>query len=86
MNGDDYNYIVPKNGLAFIKSLPIVFRNNISTIIFKYDDYLSINDWGKYYYNKRHHLDSLLKVKNRKLCTMIFQNLTILTYSIWIKF
>ena len=67
MDEEDYRYIVPKNAFAFIKSMPIVFRNNINTIIFKYDDFVSTNDWGKYYYNKRQHLDSLLKVKKPKI-------------------
>jgi hypothetical protein len=67
MDEEDYRYIVPKNAFAFIKSMPIVFRNNINTIIFKYDDFVSTNDWGKYYYYKRQHLDSLLKVKKLKI-------------------
>ena len=67
MNQEDYNYIVPKNGFAFIKSLPIVFRNNINTIFFKYNDYISTNDWGKYYYNERQYLDSLLKEKKERI-------------------
>lgn len=66
MDVEDYNYIVPKNTMAFIKSLPIVFRNNVNTIIFKYDDFVASNDWGKYYYNKRQHLDFLLKVEKQK--------------------
>lgn len=67
MNEDDYKYIIPKNAFAFIETLPIIFRNNLNIIFLKYNDYISTNDWGKYNYNKRQHLDSLLKVKKVKI-------------------
>jgi hypothetical protein len=66
MNEEDYKYIIPKNPVAFIKSLPIVFRKNINTTIYKYNDYISTYDWGKYFYNKRQHLDSLLASKKQR--------------------
>ena len=72
MNEEDYKYIISKNMIAFIKAMPIVFRNNINSIYFKSDNYMSYNDWGKYYYNKRQHLDSLLAVKKKKIITNDF--------------
>lgn len=66
MNKDDYQYIIPKNPIAFLKAMPVVFRNNMNTLVFNYKDYMIANDWGKYFYNNRHYVDSLLK-SNKKI-------------------
>lgn len=66
MDKDDYQYIISKNPMAFIKAMPKVFKNNINTLVYKYNDYITINEWGKYFYNKRQFVDSILKVKKPK--------------------
>lgn len=67
MDNDDCNYIINKNPIAFIKSMPLVFKNNINTILFNYKDYIVSYELGKYYRNKRADVDSLLKVENSRI-------------------
>lgn len=64
MMAKDYFYIGKNNPLALIKSIPLVIKNNMHAVIFNDKEFMISNDWGKYYYNKRQHVDSLLQVKN----------------------
>jgi hypothetical protein len=64
MKFEDYIYISSKNPKAFIQTVPLILKNNINFIIFNKNDYILNNDWGKYYYNKRNHIDSLITIKN----------------------
>jgi len=65
MNGEEYGYVAKKNPLALLKALQLVIKNNINFVLYNKKDYIKTRDWGGYYYNKRSHIDSIIKVQKK---------------------
>ena len=63
MNFEDFVYIFPKNSFGFIKTIPLVLKNNIIIATHPQLNLIEANDWGKYFYNKRSYIDSLITAK-----------------------
>lgn len=60
MNTNNYMYLAMKNPIAFIKTTPIILKNNIGFLLNNNKDFVTENDWGGFYKNKRTLIDSLL--------------------------
>ena len=66
MKIDDYRYISSNNPIAFVKGLLMVIKNNLNFVLYRKNNFLVKQDWGRYYYNKRNHVDSLLIDQKKK--------------------
>lgn len=65
MNWKDYNHVLDRNPLAFVKAMQLVIKNNINFVAYRKKDFIKIRDWGGYYYNKRSHVDSIIKTQKK---------------------
>lgn len=77
MQLEDFKYIVFKNPRAFLKTIPLVFKNNLNFLVLRKKNYIVAQDWGGYFVHKNSFVNSILL--NRK--KMVFKNDTIQKFS-----
>lgn len=65
MNYESYKYIFAKNPSALAKSFPLMFKNNINTLLTGNENYLEHQDWGGYFNHNKNNVDSLLQVRKK---------------------
>lgn len=63
MDYESYKYIFFKNPNALIKVFPLIFKNDINTLLSSNKDYITCQDWGGYFHHKKAEVDLLLKAR-----------------------
>jgi hypothetical protein len=76
MDYESYKYIFFKNPNALIKVFPLIFKNDINTLLSGNKDYINYQDWGGYFHHKKAEVDLLLKARK-----LIKNNREKITYS-----